>query len=802
MKKILVFLLAAAANGQFIPNRYIVELGGDSAAIALSKRGIKAVSAKRELSAERLRVQAAQTAAREAVLKAGGRVTGSVDIAMNALFVEIPDEKAASLSSIPGVVHVYRDQKTRAMLNRALPLASVPNMWALLPNGQNSAGAGAKIAIFDSGVAVYHAAFQDSSLTAPSGFPVSDNSTDASYTSNKIIVAANYTDDPNADDWFGHGTAIAMAAAGVTNNGPLATITGVAPKAFIGNFKVLDSTGSGDISWFIQALSDAMANGFTLGNYSAGASPALPAASDPGAVAVEQAYAGGFITVIASGDVPDSTAAENNGVPAAGTISSPAQAPDAVSVGASESDRQFYDGAVSVTGQPDIYAEPGDTSFGGSSVTGPLADVSTLDPTKLACTSLPSGSLNGKVALILRGTCSFESKLNNVQNAGAIAGIIYTPDNQPAIAWTQGAATLPGVLIAQTDAQTLLAELSTNSSLQVTVTFYFTAEPQPSQALFPFSGSGPSVDMLVKPDLVAVGDPVYTATQTANPDPSTFYDPSGYTILSGTSLSTALVTGAMAAIQAAQPSLTAAQVISKVVNSANAFKNVNSNVFPVEQAGAGSLNLLNAYQSSLALSAKSLSFGVVSGSVNNSLPLTLTNVSGSNDTYTVSATTIDGGLTPTIDKSSVSVAGGASQQINITLNGNSLAAGVYDGLLLIKSSVTGVETHVPWWAGVAGTSAQNIAVLYSDGSDAAGAEAQGAILFNVTDIAGLPYTAVAPAVTATSGGGSVVNVTPVDTVNAPGVYSVDVNIGPGSGTVNVFQITAGSASITVGITGQ
>ena len=51
-------------------------------------------------------------------------------------------------------------------------------------------------------------------------------------------------DDLSPRDRQGHGTAIAMIAAGVQNAGPLATITGVAPKAFLGNYKVFGSPGS------------------------------------------------------------------------------------------------------------------------------------------------------------------------------------------------------------------------------------------------------------------------------------------------------------------------------------------------------------------------------------------------------------------------------------------------------------------------------------------------------------------------------------------------------------------------------
>ncbi len=54
-------------------------------------------------------------------------------------------------------------------------------------------------------------------------------------------------------------------------------------------------------------------------------------------------------------------------------------------------------------------------------VTGDVAISPVLD----ACTALPEGSLTGKIGLAQRGNCNFILKVKNLENAGAIAGIIY-----------------------------------------------------------------------------------------------------------------------------------------------------------------------------------------------------------------------------------------------------------------------------------------------------------------------------------------------------------------------------------------
>src|SRR5262249_8223296 len=147
---------------------------------------------------------------------------------------------------------------------------NVPAAWSLL-GGTTNAGAGVRIGIIDTGIQATHPAFQDASLTPPSGFPVCqivypgtlgtqsvDCTSTLGFTNNKVIVARSYVpvltqanasdsrpDDPSPRDRVGHGTAVAMAAAGVTSTGPADTITGVAPKAFLGSYKVF---GSSDVN--------------------------------------------------------------------------------------------------------------------------------------------------------------------------------------------------------------------------------------------------------------------------------------------------------------------------------------------------------------------------------------------------------------------------------------------------------------------------------------------------------------------------------------------------------------------------
>src|SRR5579872_1423933 len=170
-------------------------------------------------------------------------------ILSNAIYVRTTHDVAMQLKSIPGVARVVYLPPLKLDLNAALNLMNIPQAQNAL-GGSANAGAGVKIGIIDTGIDQNHPGFQDASLKPPAGFPKGDSN----YTNNKVIVGRSYTnlnsasdpnystpDDPSPRDHTGHGTAIAMIAAGVRNTGPLATIQGVAPKAFLGNYRVWGS---------------------------------------------------------------------------------------------------------------------------------------------------------------------------------------------------------------------------------------------------------------------------------------------------------------------------------------------------------------------------------------------------------------------------------------------------------------------------------------------------------------------------------------------------------------------------------
>ena len=88
----------------------------------------------------------------------------------------------------------------------------------------------------------------------------------------KNPAADSIPDDYSPRDRVGHGTAVASAAAGNTNTGSV-TFSGMAPKAWIGNYKIWGSPSVNDSppeDVWIAALNDAVTDGMDVINYSSG----------------------------------------------------------------------------------------------------------------------------------------------------------------------------------------------------------------------------------------------------------------------------------------------------------------------------------------------------------------------------------------------------------------------------------------------------------------------------------------------------------------------------------------------------
>lgn len=784
-----LFWGALWAGAQVVPDLYIVELTSEPAAVAAD-----AAKGRREILLERrAQLQAEQRMVRARLAERGIQVLESLDTVANALVVRAPESEAALLPGIPGVARVHRVYEVRLLLDRALPLSGVPDAWRRI-GGMDQAGAGVKIGIIDTGIDHEHPGFQDPSLNVPEGFPKVAREEHRAYTNNKIIVARTYENllgsaGGNPRDDMGHGTAVAMAAAGVTNRGPLAEITGVAPKAWIGNYKVFTASSENTrTDVILKAIDDAVADGMDVINLSVGTVLAPRPQNSISAQAVERAFvAGVLVTAAAGNDGPDPF-----------TISSYATASSAIAVGATATDRLFAT-AVILEGGGIFPAVPGIGPKPSEPVTAPLADVAKLDDNGLACDgkALAPGSLEGRIALILRGVCFFEDKLNNAQRAGAVAAIVYT-DDRPIATMNVGSATLPAVMVGNADGLAIKERLEERPGLQATVNFRPGPVPTDANRVASFSSRGPNPDEAVKPDLVAVGSSVYSATQKGNPE-GAMWDEAGYTAESGTSFASPLVAGAAAVLKAARPGLAPHHYRSLLINSATVFPPNAAQPAPVQRGGAGRLNLEAALAGTVAAYPTSLSFGSGSGTFELTRQLTVTNLDTVSDTFTISVLKQGDGPTVLVSSNTIELAPGASETITVSLAGRALEPGEYQGFVQIRGTRSPVEANVPCWYAVPTGSPAYLTILNARVEGSVGASLRRAIYFRVTDRTGIPLRDIRPEVSVTAGGGEVTDVASVDS-EIPGAFAVSVRLGPQAGR-NEFRIQVGELRQTVVIQG-
>ena len=664
-----------------------------------------------------LRSRKARLAA--AIRDSGADIVGSTEFVLNALLVRATAEQLEALRRLPGVESALVAPEMRLCLDAAVPLVRAPEAWALPAiGGEANAGRGIKIAIIDTGIDQTHPMFLSSGLQVPSGFPKGDTQAMiAGFTNSKVIVARDFTGGNSAADTDGHGTFVAGIAAGaratVQSVSPSTSISGVAPRAFLGNYRVI-LNGTAHSYAVMEALDAAMRDGMDVINLSVGSSEPIAPEQDPYTRAVQNANAVGVMVVAASG----------NSGPAARTVSSPASVPAVLAVGATSSTRRFSGTVImaSADGLPAALARI--SGFPGSqpafkSVFGPapLAEVRVLDPSALAClpsASLPSGvnlapgSLSGRVALIKRGLCTFTEKIQNATAAGAVAALIYNNvDDSPPMMDTREAR-IPSMSISKADGEALAGFLAAHGA-QASFDPTLSAWPSTADVLARFSGRGPTAGSAqpVKPDLVAPGRFILSAAQNQDPN-GEVYSSSRYAIEDGTSMSSPMVAGAAALVMQAHPEYRRDYtdgvnlIKSALVNTAVPISTSEDGVpISAQNSGTGRLNVLAALTTTLLAQPTALSFATHASrsTFRASQPLKITNAGAASDTLTLRIVPRQPhpSVIVELDKSSLSLAPAGNAQVLVSLYNTGFTQTVAEGSVNITSQATLKSINVPYW---------------------------------------------------------------------------------------------------------
>ncbi len=292
------------------------------------------------------RIEAVQSAVEARIVRAipSAQVRWRYRIVANALAVVVPKGDVTRLVSVPGVRHVYPNVWYRPQLDQSVPLIGAPALWG---PGLATAGTGMKIGIIDDGVDQSHPFFSPAGFTMPAGFPKGQTA----YTTAKVIVARAFAPpsttwkyakrpfDPENSDHATHVAGIAAGDHDTTAGFGGVKLSGVAPRAYIGNYKVLTvptpGVGlNGNAAEIAAGIEAAVRDGMDVINLSLG-EPEIEPSRDLVVQAINGAARAGVVPVVAAGN--DFTEF------GFGSVSSPGSAAGAITVAAATKARDIAD---------------------------------------------------------------------------------------------------------------------------------------------------------------------------------------------------------------------------------------------------------------------------------------------------------------------------------------------------------------------------------------------------------------------------------------------------------------------------
>jgi subtilisin family serine protease len=371
-------------------------------------------------------------------------------------------------------------------------------------------------------------------------------------------------------DVDGHGTHIATIVGGNPVDASLfgtriGEISGIAPRVRVVAYKACwlepgESEGTCTTSDLARAVDAAVADGVDIINYSIGSLETdLTAPED---IALLNAVDAGILAVVAAG----------NSGPANFTLGSPGSAPWVLTVGASTQAGTRYEEAIEVTAPETlaglapmreasftprlaevgpiaadlVLVDDGEDMLGGTGGTGSFRD---------ACEAPVNGSeLAGNIALIERGGCTFQLKLEHAESVGAIGAVVFTATGEPIVMNGDGGSVgIPAVMIGPADGDSLVDAYLGDEEPAVRLAHGVLADIRENgNQMADFSARGPALGEsdFVKPDLTAPGVDILAGTTHT---PASGLGGEYFQYRSGTSMAAPMVTGITALLRQAEP---------------------------------------------------------------------------------------------------------------------------------------------------------------------------------------------------------------------------------------------------------
>src|SRR3989442_560606 len=555
-----------ALSDASIPVEVIIQLQGRSLAAEQMYRAEQGF-AKLDGAAQQAYVagvRAAHVDLRATIIAAGGAVRHDYAIVYNGIDAVMDRAALYQISGLPGIVRIQPTQLATLELDNSVSFILGGKTYAQL----GADGTGVRIAVIDSGIDYTHAALGGAGDPAAyatnnpalreagelqtakviGGTDLVGEAYDARGASAPGgLCSATPAPDPDPLDVNGHGTHSSDTAAGMEvkdASGKVLTPHGVAPGASLYIIKIFSgcaadgtaSTSTANVVAAIEWAMDPNHDGDTSDhadviNMSLGG--AFGRDTEASSVASNAAVNLGVIVIAAAGNAGNIPYITGSPAAASGAISVAAGNDPGVKV-------QLLAVAGSGTANGNYESVP--AAFGPSLVdtgtkTGPTSFVGQ------ACTALPAGSLTAQIPLIERGTCFFVVKVKNVQNAGAIAAVVYNnvAGDPIVMGGTDPTITIPSAMVGNANGLTIRAALGASSTFALDPANQVSTENR----LAPFTSRGPRFnDAAIKPDVTAPGVSILSAEVGTGTEA---------TPVSGTSFSSPHVAGAAGLFGQFQP---------------------------------------------------------------------------------------------------------------------------------------------------------------------------------------------------------------------------------------------------------
>ena len=537
--------------------------------------------------------------------------------AANGFAIKVAYGKLDEIRALPGVASAYPAPEFKV----APDMESAATELGGLENSSGYQGEGMVIAILDTGLEISHKSFQndptDPALTQTDIEKVlKDNNLRAEtkkagitasqvYHTAKVPFAFDYADndlDVNPGNAGDHGIHVSGIAA--ANTGVVSDVVGTAPQAQILAMKVFSSSGSNGATWddILAAADDAVTLGADVINMSLGSTCGFstPEGEEGVAEVLDRIADNGVLLSISAGNEYSAALGTRIGKghaltanPDYGTVASPSSYSGPLSV-ASVEKADTIDSCYLTVGDRKVAFNDTVEDKTASGVNENSKSFRSLAGKDLSYVVVPGFGeakdydgldVNGKIALVSRGSVEYNVKKEAAKNAGAAGILVY--NNEPGMLYMQlDKYDLPSAFISQADGKALAALEESARKLTVSAAYGKVDNPT-SGEMSDFSSWGVTPELTLKPDITAPGGNIKSATFN-----------NGYTTKSGTSMAAPYISGAMAVVKQyveqqnyANSETDKAELVSDLLMSTADLVMAGTAPYSPRKQGAGSVNI-------------------------------------------------------------------------------------------------------------------------------------------------------------------------------------------------------------------